>query len=119
MRVTCGKDPELEGVQLAALAGPLDAVGSVQFWEAIEGRLTAEAPSLLVDMSDVPYVSSAGIGMLVRALTRCQAMGGGIAAFGGVDRVRQVFQICGLEAVLNTGCATAADARTRLRASLG
>jgi anti-anti-sigma factor len=114
MRVTCGPHPELDGVMLAAPVGHLDVHGATHFWEAIPPRVTGDAPSLLVDMQGVDWMTSAGIGVLIRVLNHVQPLGGNLVLYGCNEKVEKVIRICELVDVLNV-CATAEDAAERIQ----
>ena len=77
-------------------------------------RVVPETPSLLFDLSDVEWVSSAGVGAFIQLLARTRAHGGGLALFGCGSRVRTLLRVCGLESALNVRD-TALEARDRLR----
>ena len=55
----------------------LDAYTVGQFREAL-GEL-ASRPKLLIDMSDVPFVDSAGLGALIGGIRRAREVGGDVA----------------------------------------
>ena len=57
--------------------GELDAYTVGQFREAL-GSL-ATKPKLLIDMSDVPFVDSAGLGALIGGIRRAREVGGDVA----------------------------------------
>lgn len=78
-----------------------------------EGRLTIEtAPQLqtamresncrgvIIDMSQVSYVDSIGLGALVRAHVSMQNAGGRLALVGVPDRVKLLLGLLGLDPVL-------------------
>jgi anti-anti-sigma factor len=114
MRVSCTNDVGLPGATIAEVSGSLDMVGSEAFLQALDPRLTPEKPSLLLDLTQVEWVSSAGVGALVRLLTHTRSLKGGFAMYGCGQRVRTVLRICGLEGPLNVQD-TAEAARARLR----
>ena len=114
MQVTCVADPMLDGVMLATAVGQLDANGASRFWEAIPSCLD-NFSSVLVDMTEVGSMTSAGIGVLIRVLSRVRPGGGKLAIFGCNPTVRKVLEICRLEGVLNVAD-TADEARRRLSA---
>jgi anti-anti-sigma factor len=79
----------------------------------VEGRLTIEtAPQLqtamresrcrgvIIDMSQVSYVDSIGLGALVRAHVSMQTAGGRLALVGVPDRVKLLLGLLGLDPVL-------------------
>ncbi len=57
--------------------GELDAYTVGQFREAL-GEL-ASRPKLLIDMSEVPFVDSAGLGALIGGIRRAREVGGDVA----------------------------------------
>jgi anti-sigma B factor antagonist len=57
--------------------GELDAYTVGQFREAL-GELASE-PKLLIDMSEVPFVDSAGLGALIGGIRRARESGGDVA----------------------------------------
>ena len=115
MQVTCTPDSELDGATVVTPAGRLDALGATQLWDAAAPFVTEAAPSLLVDMSKVDIMSSAGISTLIRFLTHVKQLGGKLSVYGCNGGVRKVFKIVGLEPLLNV-CDTAEEARARVKA---
>ena len=114
MRVTSAIDPELRGTVAAALEGHLDTAGATDLGRDLSPRITAETPSLLLDLRGVDWITSHGVGALMHLYSRVQAQQGSMALFGCIPRVRFVLHVCGLEAVLNVRD-TEAEARERLR----
>src|SRR5262245_22059756 len=110
MRVSCKVDPAFPGTR-AALAGHLDPEGAALARDDLVARIAPKTPSLLLDMSAVDWMSSAGVLMQLRS--QVQANQGAIALFGCTARVRSVLRVCGLEKLLNV-CDGEDEARLRL-----
>src|SRR4051794_35528485 len=68
---------EGDGYTICRPVGELDAYTVGQFREAL-GEL-ASKPKLLIDMSDVPFVDSAGLGALIGGIRRAREVGGDVA----------------------------------------
>jgi anti-sigma B factor antagonist len=66
-----------EGYTICRPVGELDAYTVGQFREAL-GEL-ASKPKLLIDMSEVPFVDSAGLGALIGGIRRAREVGGDVA----------------------------------------
>jgi anti-anti-sigma factor len=115
MRVEWAPDPELERCGLCTPAGRLDTQGAEAFDAALAPQVNAAYPNLLLDLRQIDWLSSAGVGSLARLLRHVQDLGGRLAVCGCQPRVRTVLRICGLEAAFNI-CDTLAEARARLRA---
>ena len=114
MRVECSPDVEMPKAVIAALDGFFDQDGATLLWETVTPRLGGELPSLLVDLSGVNLMTSAGVGVLVRLLHRVESLGGRVALFGAGPRVRQVLEVVRLHEILNLSD-TVDGARQRLR----
>ncbi|HEX2191630.1 MAG TPA: STAS domain-containing protein [Acidimicrobiales bacterium] len=68
---------EGDGYTICRPVGELDAYTVGQFREAL-GEL-ANTPKLLIDMSEVPFVDSAGLGALIGGIRRAREVGGDVA----------------------------------------
>ena len=68
---------EADGYTVCRPVGELDAYTVSSFRDAL-GRL-ATAPKLLIDMSSVPFVDSAGLGALIGGIRRAREAGGEVA----------------------------------------
>jgi anti-anti-sigma factor len=62
-----------------------------------------ELPALnILDLTEVPYMDSAGLGMIVRHCVRCQGKGVRVVAAGPSPRVLELFKLTRMEAVIPT-----------------
>jgi anti-sigma B factor antagonist len=83
----------------------LDVVGEVDVYSAPELRerlselLNASAPSLIVNLADVTFLDSTGIGTLVAGLNRAVQFGGTLTLVSDHDRILKLFRITGLDTV--------------------
>ncbi len=68
---------DAEGYTVCRPVGELDAYTVSNFRDAL-GRL-ASSPKLLIDMSEVPFVDSAGLGALIGGIRRTREAGGEVA----------------------------------------
>lgn len=85
----------------------LDVVGEVDVYSAPELRerlselLNASAPSLIVNLTDVTFLDSTGIGTLVAGLNRAVQFGGTLTLVSDHDRILKLFRITGLDSVFS------------------
>lgn len=77
--------------EVLALRGPLTAVNAPVFQNAMRREEPAEV--VILDFSDVPYVDSAGLGILVSAFVSRQKAGRKIILSGINPRVQRLFEI--------------------------
>ena len=68
---------QAEGYTLCRPVGELDAFTVSQFRQALADL--ASAPRLVIDMSAVPFLDSAGLGALIGGIRRARELGGDVA----------------------------------------
>jgi stage II sporulation protein AA (anti-sigma F factor antagonist) len=83
-------------VHVFAPAGRLGTLSSGGLIEALVGAINGGARLVLVDLSGVDYISSAGLLALDAASGRVHAAGGELALCGLVEPVRLAFDLAGL-----------------------
>ena len=84
-----------DGVMVLTPAGRVDTTTSGALETRLASALSGPAPHLVVDLSAVDYISSAGLRVLLVAARRVQTTGGRLALCGMGYPVRQVFQLAG------------------------
>jgi len=95
--------PTIPDGLLVRLSGNLEINGAMKLWDDVSARAGAGDNSrfFVFDFSDVPIVTSAGIGTLVRLLVRLRGYGGSVAIFGCSDKICEVFEIVMLRDILH------------------
>jgi anti-sigma B factor antagonist len=83
-----------EGQRLLRLSGPVLLNNFFQFQSLIRGSTSA---ILILDLGQVPYIDSAGIGALVGAYVNHQKDGRSLALVAVTDRVRNAMQVTHVE----------------------
>ena len=78
------------------LAGRLDAAEA----ERMGGELLAIRGPVRLDCSELDYISSAGIGVLIELFKRLQASGETMTLVNLLPRVRNIFRYAGLDRLL-------------------
>jgi len=79
------------------LTGPLTIQTLFEFQDL--ARQETDKP-VIIDVSGVPYMDSAGLGVVVSVFTSCQRTGRGFALSGLSDRIRTLFQITHVDGLL-------------------
>src|SRR5437762_10993814 len=81
---------QARGICTLKLTGPLLLSNLFEF----QNRLREEkSHGMIIDLADVPYIDSAGIGVLVNGMVSCKNHGRTLVLTGVVDRVMKVFAI--------------------------
>ena len=92
MEILCRKT---EKAVLIALKGNLDTMTSPEFDKRIAELTGAGEAFLIVDLTNLAYISSAGLRSLLSAAKKVKAQSGNIVLFGLQDSVKEVFDITG------------------------
>ena len=88
-----------KGVTLVKVAGYLDAHTFEQLDETINQLFQKNQFRILVDLSGVDYISSAGAGVFIGALQTAQDHEGNIVLMTPTAGVREVFDLLGLSTI--------------------
>ena len=87
------------GWTVVGVEGELDLFSAPQLREAISECLRRGANQVLVDLSDVRFVDSTALGVLIGGLKRVRDRGGDMALLGPQRTVRRVLGITGLDKI--------------------
>jgi anti-anti-sigma factor len=98
MKISTSVDEQ--GVTLIEVQGEVDAHTSGDLDKALGDLLAQQHSRLVLDFSQVGYVSSAGLRALLRAQQKARALGGEVRLFGLTPFVRQVFELAGFDRLL-------------------
>lgn len=94
------------------LSGRLDASSADAFVEHVEAEIRVGAELVSLDMTEVGFVSSVGLGALLRLASRVRSSGGRLALVAASDAVTEMLRVTRLDRVLAVGPASAAATRT-------
>jgi anti-anti-sigma factor len=87
------------GQQILVLKGAFTSGASGIFVDAVAA---ADAPRLILDLTDVPMVDSMAVGALVRAFVSCHKTGRKLALVGLNHRVHNVLHLTGIAPLFDT-----------------
>lgn len=88
---------EQNGVVVFVLDGRVDSVGAAELDQALEIAVAEGKYLIVLDMSAVRYINSAGLRILADVLTQNQANGGNLRLVNLNPKVQRVFQIIGFD----------------------
>jgi len=93
---------ELEsGIRLIKLDGTLDMNGTYAIEVEFVRHCAGENVRVLVDLSDVDYISSIGIPMLINTAKSVTSYGGKMAVFNPQKAVENILEITGILLVIS------------------
>jgi anti-sigma B factor antagonist len=88
-------------VVVLALSGKLDATTAKTFEDKILGVINSGTQRLVVDLSQLEYVSSSGLRVFLLAGKRLRSTNRKIALCSLKEHVRQVFDLAGFSSILS------------------
>ena len=86
---------EQDGNAVAILKGSLDTAAAAETEKAMSPLNDVEGKDIIIDCTDLAYISSAGLRIFLGILQNAQAKGGHVYITGINDSVRAVFTITG------------------------
>ncbi|MDD4617315.1 MAG: STAS domain-containing protein, partial [Alphaproteobacteria bacterium] len=89
------KEIRKESIMILEVVGRLDASTSPALEQKFLSLLEKGNNDLVVDFSQLQYISSAGLRILLLAAKRTSASGGRLALCALTDSIREVFEISG------------------------
>jgi|SRR5436309_6436622 anti-anti-sigma factor len=92
-------EARLNGIVTIAPAGRIDTTTAPALERRLADLLAEGQRRLIVDLSGVEYISSAGLRVLLALARRMRDVNGGLALCAMGDAVRQVFQLAGFLAL--------------------
>lgn len=87
-------------VTILVLRGRLDTNSSAEAENRTLDLIHQGKIRIVFDFSNVEYISSAGLRVVLKAAKHVQAAGGDMAIFGMRDKIREVFEMSGFLKIL-------------------
>jgi anti-sigma B factor antagonist len=85
-------------VSVVSARGEVDVFTAPGLDTELDALIADGHARLVVDLSDVAFLDSTGLGVLVKALKHAREAGGWLHLVVTSDRIRKIFEITGLDA---------------------
>ena len=82
------------------LEGEVDASSSIHLDKALRKAIEQNFKKILIDCNNLSYISSAGLGVFMSYIQDFQSQNINLVLFGLSDKVKNVFEILGLDQLL-------------------
>lgn len=89
------------GTYLVKIRGAIDMKTAPELEHACERLLVRNDARLLFDFSNVEYINSQGLGVLLQLHKTLSDGGGGVTVAGLSERVKKVFETTGIHKIMN------------------
>lgn len=90
-----GKDPN---TRVFSLSGPLTLRNLFELQSEL--RNSALPPLTIIDLTGVPYMDSAGMGLVMNHYVRCQTKGARLVVSGANNRILDLFKVTKVDTIL-------------------
>jgi anti-sigma B factor antagonist len=90
---------EMKRVQLFEVIGRVDSTNATELGGALDKAVDEGRSNLVLDLSGVEYMSSAGLREMVRVLKRVKRGSGDLRLANPSDRVKEVLELAGLDTI--------------------
>jgi anti-sigma B factor antagonist len=94
---------EFKHCQLVTVTGRVDSATAPQFSQALDGMIQAGTYKIVIDMTNLEYMSSAGFRALLSAQRECKRFNRGEVLLAAVpDRIREALELAGFTELFKT-----------------
>ena len=94
---------EFKHCQLVTVTGRVDSATAPQFSQALDGIIQAGTFKIVIDMSNLEYMSSAGFRALLSAQRECKRFSRGEVLLASVPvRIREALELAGFTELFKT-----------------
>jgi anti-sigma B factor antagonist len=91
--------PRRDRSNVLSLKGEIDLHVSPSVTASLDGIIDKKPQRMVVDLSDVTYIDSAGLAALIQAMQKVEGYGGKFLLAGLQETVRSIFEISRLDQV--------------------
>lgn len=86
-----------DGVRIIDITGEITAFSEEELSRAHEQASAGDVRAVILNFTDLEYMNSGGIGLIVTNLIRAQRSGHRLLAFGLTDHYREIFSLTRLD----------------------
>ena len=86
---------EIDGKYVATLVGELDTAAAVEVEEILKPLYTSDGKDVVIDCTDLEYIASCGLRILISILKGAKATGSHVVMRGVNDDIKNVFKLTG------------------------
>lgn len=95
------RQEQKEDINVVYLSGEIDAYTAPKLRETLIPLAEQPGKNITVDLTDVQYIDSTGLGIFIGVLKATHAHEGTLALTGMSERIQRLFSITGLDEVIS------------------
>lgn len=89
------------GVYMVSVAGSIDGTTSSELQEQIDELLELKVSAIVLDLEDLKFMSSVGVGLINSTKNKLKEQGGNFAMVNLQPQIKKVFEIMSLLPIMN------------------
>lgn len=94
---------DIDGVTVIELKGKLmGGPDAVELHETLHGLVEKDVKNFVLDLKDVDWINSSGLGILISGLTTVRNSGGDLCLAQAGDKIKNILTITKLSSVFNS-----------------
>ena len=90
-----------ECMAVCRASGELDAYTAPELRDALDALVESDRSWIIADLTELTYLDSTGLGILVGTAKKCRQAGGDLAVACARRNLLRIFQISGTQEILN------------------
>ncbi len=102
ININCSTVGDNNDISLVTVKGYLDTTTSVELEEALKKLLKRDSYRIVIDLSGVNYISSAGWGIFISEIKTIRENGGDLKLAAMVGDVYEVFELLEFQSILES-----------------
>jgi anti-sigma B factor antagonist len=95
------KQKNQQGIEIFHISGRLDPLTSNQLDEELNKSISSGSTKLVLDLSEVDFISSSGLRVFLTGLKKVKAQNGDLKICGMNSNVEKIFKIAGFVALFD------------------
>ena len=92
---------EIDGKYLATLEGEMDTAAALEAEEVLKPIYNSEGKDVIIDCTNLEYIASSGLRILLSILKGAKANGSKVAMRGMNDDIKNVFKLTGFISIFD------------------
>ncbi|MFW6372541.1 MAG: STAS domain-containing protein [Thermodesulfobacteriota bacterium] len=92
---------EKNEIRILSVQGSIDADTASEFDQSLEKHISTGRDKIILDLSRLEYISSAGLRVIMKAAKKMEITGGEMAIVGLRGVVQEVFKVSGFYSLFN------------------
>jgi anti-sigma B factor antagonist len=90
---------DVDGRRVVSVRGEVDVYSAPTLRKCLQESMDEQYRDLIVDLTDIAFIDSTGLGVLVAGQNRAGELGGKLSVVCAQERVLKLFRITGLDEV--------------------